>query len=703
MRRLALAVLSSLAILPVLAADASAETCTFIKPTGSWSQASNWSCGAGATARVPLAADDVVLPIATSPFVTTDQTVATLALTGGDLQIAANRALTVTGSAAVTRGTIRGAGTLTIPAAAALTFDGTGADVVTITGGVKVSIAANWAQTGGAVVVESTGTILGGTTGTISGGTLRDDGSVTSSLTLTGGGALGGLGTVTGTLTNTSGVIRPATPSGPGKLTLTGDLVQGASGVLEVNITGSAPITGYDVLAVSGTATLGGTVKVIAPAYSPLSPYEEFRFLTAASQPGGFPTVDKTGAASQDYRYDSDLPLGSGFGARLLLADPILPFVTPGPPDHSPTLVSDGGLDPGNIFTCDPGQWTPATATLAVSWLRNGAEIPGETGTTHTLTTADALASIRCKVTALASGGYASANSNPIGTNGIAPANVTPPVVAGEASVGSTLSCTPGTWTGAPAPTFTYIWERDGYAIVGATDTSYTITASDIGTDITCLVNADNASGIKSAVSAKVALAATAPAIITAPKIAGKSTLGTTLTCDPGTWSGTPAPTLTYEWLRNGQPIAGQTQPTYDLVFEDGARQITCRITAGNRSGSAQATSAVLKVEKNAEQRLIATGKTKIATSIGLPSNKGCVKARGFHLTFRAPSGITIDKLSTKVNGKRNKTVKSGSRYKTTVNVVSMKLRHRKRFSVQVTIVTDTPRTIITSRVYKIC
>ena len=49
-----------------------------------------------------------------------------------------------------------------------------------------------------------------------------------------------------------------------------------------------------------------------------------------------------------------------------------------------------------------------------------------------------------------------------------------------------------GYWTGAPAPTFTYQWQRDGVDIAGAAGDFYDIQGADLGTDVSCVVTATN-------------------------------------------------------------------------------------------------------------------------------------------------------------------------------------------------------------------
>ena len=56
------------------------------------------------------------------------------------------------------------------------------------------------------------------------------------------------------------------------------------------------------------------------------------------------------------------------------------------------------------------------------------------------------------------------------------------------------------------------------------------------------------------------------------------------LTCVQGTWNG--SPTLSYQWLRNGAPIAGATDRQYHPVpAEDEGRALQCQVTATNAGG----------------------------------------------------------------------------------------------------------------------
>jgi hypothetical protein len=82
-----------------------------------------------------------------------------------------------------------------------------------------------------------------------------------------------------------------------------------------------------------------------------------------------------------------------------------------------------------------------------------------------------------------------------------APFNTVAPVASGTPAAGQTLSCTSGSWTGTPAPTFAYSWLHDGVAIVGATGSMYVVQPVDQGNGLTCKVTATNKSGSVAAVS----------------------------------------------------------------------------------------------------------------------------------------------------------------------------------------------------------
>jgi hypothetical protein len=94
------------------------------------------------------------------------------------------------------------------------------------------------------------------------------------------------------------------------------------------------------------------------------------------------------------------------------------------------------------------------------------------------------------------------------------PVNTGLPVVSGSAQVGSVLSASTGTWSGSPAPSFAYQWQRcdqsgNGCSPIGsATSSSYTVVQADVGSTLRVTVTATNGSGSASANSSQTAVVA---------------------------------------------------------------------------------------------------------------------------------------------------------------------------------------------------
>jgi surface protein len=175
----------------------------------------------------------------------------------------------------------------------------------------------------------------------------------------------------------------------------------------------------------------------------------------------------------------------------------------------------------------------------------------------------------------------------------VAPSNSVAPVISGSASVGSILTTTDGTWTGTLPITFTYQWYRGATLIASATSSTYTTQPADIGFAVSCQVTGTNIAGASTASSNVITPTAIAPVNTVAPVISGSTPVGSILTTTDGTWTGTPTPTFTYQWFRDGGAtlIGGATSSTYTTQPADIGSAVTCIVTGTNPGGSATATS----------------------------------------------------------------------------------------------------------------
>src|SRR5438552_7044889 len=103
------------------------------------------------------------------------------------------------------------------------------------------------------------------------------------------------------------------------------------------------------------------------------------------------------------------------------------------------------------------------------------------------------------------------------------------------------------------------------------------------------VVGAAGAVGTRSAV---------APANSSAPTIGGTAAVGSTVTANPGTWTGSAPITFQYQWLICGADgnachnIPGATTQTYKFSSADQGNAARVTVIAANADGSTTATSA---------------------------------------------------------------------------------------------------------------
>jgi hypothetical protein len=155
----------------------------------------------------------------------------------------------------------------------------------------------------GLLDVQQSLTLLGvqpiANTGTIdlaSGATLWIVGSYTNAATIQGTGTIALPGYA---LTN-AGTLSPGTS--PGTLTVAGDLLLTPTSVLAVELLGTNPGE-YDVVDVTGTATLDGTVNVLFPGAYQGALGDSFPILTASAVSGSFATVASPGGRTVTAAY----------------------------------------------------------------------------------------------------------------------------------------------------------------------------------------------------------------------------------------------------------------------------------------------------------------------------------------------------------------------------------------------------------------
>lgn len=177
-----------------------------------------------------------------------------------------------------------------------------------------------------------------------------------------------------------------------------------------------------------------------------------------------------------------------------------------------------------------------------------------------------------------------------------APVNVVQPLLSGNAAVGTVVTCSNGSWTGSPSPSFSFNFKANGVSVQNGASNSYTVLIGDDTKTLTCTVTATNSQGSASVDSSNSLVVGTIPLNTVAPVISGTNTFGSTLTTTNGTFTGTATITYTYQWLRGGSPISGQTANTYVIGASDSLAEITCVVTGTNSYGFDSEVSNIISV-----------------------------------------------------------------------------------------------------------
>jgi hypothetical protein len=245
----------------------------------------------------------------------------------------------------------------------------------------------------------------------------------------------------------------------------------------------------------------------------------------------------------------------------------------------------------GDTFTQDPaytsttrtgttGGGATSNVTLAGGW-----RVAGAAGA---YAYAPALGTARAWVDAIAAFRY---------DNG-APINTGAPSISGLPTELQLLTAATGTWQRSPS-SYAFQWLRCDFAgancvaIAGATASTYSLVAADIGGTIRVSVTATNAAGTSAAVSSAqtAVISGRPPANSIAPTFTGTVGQGWTLTkTGDGTWSGTATITYAQQWVRctdntttaSCAAIAGATATSYVQTIADVGSYLRLRVTATN-------------------------------------------------------------------------------------------------------------------------
>lgn len=247
-----------------------------------------------------------------------------------------------------------------------------------------------------------------------------------------------------------------------------------------------------------------------------------------------------------------------------------------------PTI--DGDVEVGGTLVADPGRWSEPGVTFNYVWRTDGATRHTGTDPTYQVEGGDQGFEFSVDVTASLDG-FASrgASSEATDTVPYLPppeppplVNEVPPKVYGTPRVGTYLLADTGTWSW-DSGSYQHEWLVDGAPVPGATTSAFLVPPEAAGRQVRVRVTSGGADGpTAESLSQRVALGLLRPA--SSPAVSGVAKVGRVLRATPGRV--VPIATrVTYQWLRNGTPIAGAVRATYTVPRKFRGARIAVRVT----------------------------------------------------------------------------------------------------------------------------
>ena len=301
-------------------------------------------------------------------------------------------------------------------------------------------------------------------------------------------------------------------------------------------------------------------------------------------------------------------------------------------PTGLPTISGTPQVD--QTLTADTSGITDADGLDNVSygyqWIRSDsgadADIAGATDATYALIFADQGKTIKVRVSFIDDRNNAEARTSDATGAVIAAPNrqaTGRPTIDGTARVGQTLTANTSNISdldGITNATFFYQWRAGGLTIIGATRSTYTLTASEQGKTVTVRVRfADDRNNIESRASDATEEVAAAPPNRQAtgqPTIDGTPQVGQTLTADTANivdQDGLTGVSYRYRWIAGGTDISGATGSSYELTSGEQGQTIKVRVTFTDEAGNAESLTSAATAQVEAGPNTPATSQPTIS------------------------------------------------------------------------------------------
>jgi hypothetical protein len=235
----------------------------------------------------------------------------------------------------------------------------------------------------------------------------------------------------------------------------------------------------------------------------------------------------------------------------------------------------------GQVLTADAGDVAPAPDSYSYRWFADGTLISGASSAAFTPTATEQGAAITVEIRAVKTG-YTSSTDTSEATDPVAAGTIAvtgTPTITGTPTVGQTLTGDSSTVNTDPDATLAEQWLRDGSPIPDADSSSYTLTNSDAGANITFQVTATKA-GFTDASVTSDAVGPVDGGLITlpTPTITGTAAVDGTLSAVLPDGLDPADAVVSFEWFRGTTSVG--TGSTYSPVAADVGAVLTTTATA---------------------------------------------------------------------------------------------------------------------------